>query len=152
MKTKPSSLTRLALLTALALLLFTVESALPPPVPIPGVKLGLANVVTVWTLYHCSAAQTALVLFARVLLASFFSGAASALLFSLAGGILCLCGSLGFRHLAPHASIARSGALWSYLPFLLLAGLVCGTLTGGIAQFLTTRLIQIRLLDKEARS
>ena len=102
MKTNLSSLTRLALLTALALLLFTVESALPPPVPIPGVKLGLANVVTVWALYHCSAAQTALVLFARVLLASFFSGAASALLFSLAGGILCLCGSLAFRHLSPH--------------------------------------------------
>ena len=174
MKTKLSSLTRLALLAALALLLFTVESALPPPVPIPGVKLGLANVVTVWALYHCSVMQTALVLFARVLLASFFSGAASALLFSLAGGILCLCGSLTFRHLVPRApmwltsalggalhnlgqlaaavSIARSGALWSYLPFLLLAGLICGTLTGGIAQFLTTRLIQIRLLDKEARS
>ena len=111
MKTNLSSLTRLALLTALALLLFTVESALPPPVPIPGVKLGLANVVTVWALYHCSAAQTALVLFARVLLASFFSGAASALLFSLAGGILCLCGSLGFRHLAPHAPMWLTSAL-----------------------------------------
>ncbi|MBP5212465.1 MAG: Gx transporter family protein, partial [Pyramidobacter sp.] len=120
MKTRLNVLTRLALLTALSLLLFTVESALPPPVPIPGVKLGLANVVTVWALYHCSVPQTALVLFARVLLASFFSGAASALMFSLAGGILCLCGSLAvhWKDVAdtvyPDVSSRPDGVILSY--------------------------------------
>ena len=172
MKTKLSSLTRLALLTALSLLLFTVESALPPPVPIPGVKLGLANVITVWALYHCSVAQTALVLFARVLLASFFSGMASALLFSLTGGLLCLCGSFAFRKIVPNAPmwltsacggalhnlgqlatavfVAKSAALWSYLPFLLLAGLICGTLTGAIARLVSSRLDKLLSSNKEA--
>ena len=156
---KTRSLTTLALLTALSLLLFTVENFLPPPVPIPGVKLGLANVVTVWALYHVSASHAALVLFARVMIAAFFSGAASALLFSLTGGLLGLCGALCVRHRAPvwMASavggalhnlgqlaaaifITRSTALRSYLPFLLLAGLICGSVTGMIAQLVSARL------------
>ena len=41
-------LTRLALLTAIALTIFMVEAQIPVPIPIPGVKLGLANIVTVW--------------------------------------------------------------------------------------------------------
>ena len=72
---KAKRLAELAVLCAVSLVIFIVELQIPNPFPIPGVKLGLANVVTVWALYHCSAAQTALVLFARVLLASFFSGA-----------------------------------------------------------------------------
>ena len=53
---------RLALLTALSLILFAAEMALPAPIPVPGAKLGLANVVTVWALYHCTARETLLVL------------------------------------------------------------------------------------------
>lgn len=48
MKTK--HLTLLAMYTTIALTIFVVESALPPLLPIPGVKLGLANIVTLWLL------------------------------------------------------------------------------------------------------
>ena len=49
MKTK--KITRLALLTAIALTIFLVEAQIPALVPIPGIKLGLANIVTVFTVY-----------------------------------------------------------------------------------------------------
>ena len=44
-------LTRAALLTAIALTIFLAEAQLPPPVPIPGIKLGLANIVTVYAMF-----------------------------------------------------------------------------------------------------
>ncbi|MBP5211989.1 MAG: Gx transporter family protein, partial [Pyramidobacter sp.] len=52
--------------------------------------------------------------------------------------------------LAAAVVIARSAALWSYLPFLLLAGLICGTLTGGIAQLVSARLAKLLSSGKEA--
>ena len=45
-------LTLLALYTTIALTIFVVESAIPTLLPIPGVKLGLANVITLWLLMH----------------------------------------------------------------------------------------------------
>lgn len=159
---KLETLTRLALLTALALILFTVEMALPAPVPVPGVKLGLANVVTVWALYHCSAAETALVLLARVLLAGLITGNGAALIFSLSGGLCCLAGGLALKKIIPAnrmwlnsalcgvlhnagqiaAAVAISGTkdLISFLPFLTVSGIVCGSITGQIAQQTAGRL------------
>lgn len=48
-------LTELALLTSLALIIFIVELQIPNPFPIPGVKLGLANIITVYGVYHYKA-------------------------------------------------------------------------------------------------
>ena len=160
--TKFRSPVRLALLTALSLLLFTVEGAFPPPVPIPGVKLGLANVVTVWTLYHGTAAQTALVLASRVLLSALFSGGASALLFSACGGALCLLGMLPLRRVVPKKRMwltsacggmlhnigqlgaavfaAGSDALWSYLPFLLASAVIGGGIIGALSSIIFKKL------------
>ena len=49
---KVRKLTELAMLTAVALILFVVELQIPNPFPIPGVKLGLANIITVYAVYH----------------------------------------------------------------------------------------------------
>ena len=59
---------RLALLTTIALILFTVEAQLPPLVPIPGVKLGLANIVTVYAMFRYGPRDALLILLARVFL------------------------------------------------------------------------------------
>ena len=67
-------LTRLALLTAAALSLFVVELQLPDLFPIPGAKLGLANIVTVYALYRCRAGEAAMVLAARILLGGLLGG------------------------------------------------------------------------------
>lgn len=83
-------LTTLSLLAAIALALYAVESALPPIVPIPGIKLGLSNIITLVVLWKYSAKDAFFVLLVRILLATMFFGQAMSLLYSLSGGILCL--------------------------------------------------------------
>jgi len=83
-------LTTLSLLAAIALALYAVESTLPPIVPIPGIKLGLANIITLVVLWKYSAKDAFFVLLVRILLATLFFGQAISLLYSLSGGILCL--------------------------------------------------------------
>ena len=84
-------LTRLALLTAIALTIFMVEAQIPSPIAIPGVKLGLANIVTVWLMFTFGAKDAALVLCARIFLGAVFSGNMSTILYSAGGGFLAWC-------------------------------------------------------------
>ena len=62
-------LTQLAMLTGIALIIFVVEMQIPNPFPIPGVKLGLANVITVYAIYRCRAREVMMIVLARILLA-----------------------------------------------------------------------------------
>ena len=66
MKTRKMVL--LGLLTAIALTIFMLEAQIPAPVPIPGVKLGLANIVTVFTVFLLGPGEGCLVLAARIFL------------------------------------------------------------------------------------
>ena len=156
-------LTRLALLTAIALSVFIVESYIPNPLTaaLPGAKLGLANVVTVYAMFALGPADTLLVLLARIVLGSIFSGNMMALAYSLFGGIACYLAMLILRRLgtgqiwlcsclcgAAHNAaqllsamiITSTAQVVYYLPFLLLAGLAAGLFTGVCAQLLVTRL------------
>ena len=103
MKTK--RLTRISMLTAVALTIFVVELQIPAPVPIPGVKLGLANIVTVCAMFLFGPADTALILAARILLGSFFSGRITSLFYSLAGGTLCYLIMLLLRRIVSERQI-----------------------------------------------
>ena len=69
---KTRKLTTMAVLTVVALTIFIAEAQIP--VPIPGVKLGLSNIITVYAVYALGAGEGALILFARILLGSLFSG------------------------------------------------------------------------------
>ena len=81
-------LTELALLTALALIIFIIELRIPELVPIPGVKLGLANIITVYAVYHYKAQETALMVLCRVAAGIVFSaGSMTTLLYSLSGAL-----------------------------------------------------------------
>lgn len=155
-------LTRLALLTAVALILFVVEAQIPSPVPIPGVKLGLANIVTVYAMFRFGPRDTLLVLLTRVGLGSVFAGSVMTLWFSLAGGLLCwaamvalrkilteqqlwVCGIIGamchnLGQMAVCLAVYRTWAVAVYIPALLLSGIVTGLFTGLTAQFLLKRL------------
>ena len=81
-------ITLLALLTAIALTIFLVEAQLPVLIPIPGVKLGLANIVTVYAMFVLGPFDALLILCARVFLGAVFSGQMMTLLFSAGGGLL----------------------------------------------------------------
>lgn len=158
----PRRLTRAALLTAIALTIFMAEAQLPAPVPIPGVKLGLANIVTVYAMYALGPGDTLMILAARIFLGAVFSGQMMTLLYSLGGGFLCylvmlvlrkaftkdylwLCSPLAalahnLGQLLVAAAVTKSWAVLAYLPYLMLAGVCAGLFTGLCAQFLIRRL------------
>ena len=155
-------LARLSLLTAIALILFTVEAQIPPPVPVPGVKLGLANIITVYVAFRFGLLDALMVLLVRVVLGSFVTGAVSAMIFSLSGGVLCwlvmiplrriltqrqiwVCGVVGavFHNIGQTLAciaVYQTTAVVVYLPALMLSGIVTGLFTGLTAQFLLKRL------------
>ena len=154
-------LTRDALLTAVALILFTVEAQIPVPVPIPGVKLGLANIVNVWAVCTLGAWDALCILLCRIALGAFFAGNLMVLFYSLAGGLLSLCALLLLRRVttprqvwvcAVFAAIAHNAgqiaaAVWitrslaglAYFPFLTISGIIAGFFTGLCAQYLLSR-------------
>lgn len=53
-------LTQLAMLTGVALIIFVIELQIPNPLPIPGIKLGLANIITVYAIYRFRAGEDSL--------------------------------------------------------------------------------------------
>ena len=137
-------LTLLALFTAIALTIFMVEAQIPVPIPIPGVKLGLANIVTVYVMFVLGPGDALLVLSARVFLGAVFSGQMSTLLYSAGGGLLCwlalcllrrvlsreqiwLCSPVAaiFHNLGQllvAAGVMKTWAVLAYLPYLVMAG------------------------------
>lgn len=155
-------LTRMGLLTALALIIFTVESQIPALVPIPGVKLGLANIITVYAMFCLGPKDTMMILLCRIFLGSVFSGQMMTLFYSLSGGLLCYLVMLPMRKLVTEKQIwvcsvvgaiahnigqiiaaiciARTPGLIVYLPVLMISGIIAGTFTGLCAQFVISRL------------
>lgn len=160
MKTK--KLTYIALLTAVALIIFVVESYIPVPVPIPGVKLGLANIITLYALWTLSPRETLCILLTRIFLGSIFAGQIMSLLYSLSGGLLCFVVTLIFRHILNDNQIwicsiigaishnvgqivmaifvTSTPGIVVYLPFLLITGIISGIFTGLAAQELYRRM------------
>lgn len=154
-------MTRLALLTAIALIIFIVEMRIPNLVPIYGVKLGLANIVTVYAVYHFTAKETLLIVIARILLGSVFGGNVSAIIYSLSGALLCMTGMLILRHIisedyiwicsiigavlhntgqiAAAVIMTKTTAVFTYFPFLIVSGCIAGAFTGICGQIIVSR-------------
>lgn len=152
-----------AVLTALALGLSTVEGMFPITllIPLPGVKLGLANIVTVFALYTLGATSAVLILLGRCLLGAMFAGNFNALLFSLLGGLSAMavmillkkCRKLTLYGVsiggAAAHNIGQIGAamltlgsvnVLGYLPLLLVVSVFTGVLTGALSGLLQNAL------------
>lgn len=157
MKTK--KLVQLSLLTAIALSIFIVELQIPNPFPFPGIKLGLANIVTLYVIYRYRAKEALLVLMARIILGSLFSGNLMAIMYySLAGGICCfvvmsvlhdkieekyifIVSILGacahnIGQIIIAIFITKTLAIMMYLPWLLLSAMITGLFIGLCTQYL----------------
>ena len=89
---------RCALMAALALALAALESLIPVPMPVPGMKLGIANVVTAAAAFWLGPVDVAVVLGVRIVLAAFLTGQLATLPFSIVGGA-CAGGDVGVRPL-----------------------------------------------------
>ena len=162
MSQKVRRLTELSVLTALALIIFVVELQIPNPFPIPGIKLGLANIITVYAVYRYRAYEVAAMVTVRLLLGAVFSGNFAALLYSAAGAFLCLLGMLilcrfidedhlwiasvfgavlhNTGQMAAAVLLLRTPRLLLYYPFLIAAGCLAGAFTGLCAQLVCKRL------------
>ncbi len=143
----------LSMFTVIALTIFAVENMIPVPVPIPGIKLGLANIVTLIVLRNYRAADAFAVLFARILLSALFSGQMMTLIYGLFcflvmcaanrfldGRFLPLTSILGaLAHNAGQLTaaylIVRSTGILAYLPFLTLSSVITGLFTGLCAHY-----------------
>ena len=159
MKTK--KLTLLALLSAIALTIFMVEAQIPALVPIPGVKMGLANIVTVFAVFALGPKDGAAVLFVRIFLGAVFAGNFSTIFYSAAGGAcaigvtillkkilttkqLWVAGSLGavahsIGQMALAILLTSTPGLIVYLPVMIAISILTGCFTGLCAQFLVNR-------------
>jgi len=169
MKLTTKQLTLCALLTAMALALSYLENFFPLSlaIPVPGIKLGLANIVTVFALYALGSGQAFMILLARCFLGAVFAGNMNALIFSVMGGVTAMlvmillkkwqklsvygvsiggaaahnCGQVA----AAVLTLGNSGPLY-YLPILLGVSLFTGALTGLIAACLFRALAHTGLM------
>lgn len=147
----------LALMSAIALTIWAAEAMIPPVVPLPGIRLGLANIIILLTLYLYGRREAAAVLAVRLVLGSALAGTFMSFLYSLAGGLLALGVMALLRSrvsgkriwmLSAYAAVAHNlgqlliarlvmgtPGLWWYLPALILSGLITGVFTGLCAGF-----------------
>lgn len=161
-RTSVRRLALLAILTAIALTIFVVEAQFPLPVPVPGMKLGLSNIVTLFALSVLGWKEALAILLVRVFLGNLITGQMMSLFYSLAGGLLSFaCMALilrilkkdqlwvagvigGITHNIGQTAVAvfvtRTPALLAYLPVLILCGILTGALTGLVAQLLIQKL------------
>lgn len=157
--TNSKNVARTAMLAALAVLLGYVESLFPPPVPIPGIKLGLANTVIILELYSGGKGRAFLIAMLKVVLCAVLFGSFVSFAYSLCGAVVSLIvmaaakrsdwfslvgvSSAGgiFHNMAQlvcaYFFIGR-GVLF-HIPALCLSGAVCGVLTGSAARIILKR-------------
>ena len=154
-------ITQMAMLTAIALTIFMIEAQIPALVPIPGVKLGLANIVTVFAVFALGPKEAVMILFVRIFLGAVFAGNFSTILYSGAGGLLAILVTIGLRKILTHQQLWVAGAIGAifhsigqmivavavtgtpgilvYLPMMIACSIVTGLFTGLCAQFLLNR-------------
>lgn len=148
---KTKKLTMLALILAIAFILSWIEYIISLPVAIPGIKIGLANLAILFTLYVFNVGDTFLVLVGRLLLNALLFGNVLSLIYSAAGGVLsfivmALCVKIfnmntvitsifgGIFHNFGQTIIAffilNNALVWTYFPYLLIGGIITGAFNG----------------------
>lgn len=154
------------LLVALAFVFSYLESLIPVPLPVPGIKLGLANLVVVAALYLLRPGEALAIGCLRILLVGLTFGSPATMLYSLSGGLLSfgmmvLCRRSGrfsvagvsmaggvshnIGQLAAAAALTATPQLVWYLPVLLFSGLATGLLIGLAARLVLPPLRRLPL-------
>lgn len=157
---KVRKITRMALLCAIALTIFMLEAQIPPVVPLPGVKLGLSNIVTVFAVFVLGPGEATQILFGRIFLGAVF-GNFGTIFYSAAGGLCAICMTILLRKVLTKKQIWVAGILGAishsvgqmavavfmlgtvtiimWLPVLIFISIITGFFTGLCAQFLVNR-------------
>ena len=158
-------MTLLAVLTAAALTIFIVEAQIPAFIAVPGVKLGLSNVITLAAAYLLSRRDAGIVLLMRIILGSMFAGGMAAFLYSAAGGVCAFAVVCVFykvfdkkqlwavsvlsaiahniAQLLVAAAVMNSSAVIWYAPWLIISAVLTGAFNGVAVQFAVKRLQKV---------
>lgn len=164
MKTKRVAF--LSMCIALSMILSYFESLIPPLVAVPGVKVGLPNLVMVFMLYKIGAKETAIVSILRVILVGILFGTPLSMIYSLVGAALSLIGMIilkktnlfapvtvsvvgGILHnvgqIATACFVMETAQIAYYLPVLLISGTIAGIIIGYVAALILKRLDKMKL-------
>ncbi len=171
MRTK--KLTLISMMLGLALIIFTVEAQIPPIVPIPGIKLGLANVINIMALYMLGRKESFTILVLRIVLSSIFAGNITGFMYSLSGGLVCFLfisvmslffqenkmwivsvfGAIGHNigQIMIACFIIRTPQIIWYLPVLMISAVITGFFTGMVAQITLKQLRKIDVIKMLSR-
>ncbi|OGO77945.1 MAG: heptaprenyl diphosphate synthase [Clostridiales bacterium GWB2_37_7] len=162
----------LSVLVSQALVLYVIERMIPVPIPVPGIKLGLANVISLFTIIIFGWKEAVLVVFLRTILGSFFGGGISSFLYSFTGGIISILAmAVLYKYFGKMfsiiaisvigavfhnigqilvASLVVSNAnLFFYLPILLISAVITGIFIGMIVQLTMKPLKTILRIDRK---
>ena len=159
-------LTTMAMLTAISMIVFLIEAQIPLSFAVPGVKLGIANVITLYAIWTLGRREALAILLIRVFLGNIIAGNVMAMAYSLAGGLLCwvimsllksvmkrsqiwlmsILGALGHNAGQLGIAILISGTttmIW-YAPVLIVAAVVTGAFTGYLTQILLNHMDKLK--------
>jgi len=164
---KTKKLAYMSLLTAIALTIFVLEAQIPAIVPIPGVKPGLANIITLVAIISLSRRDAFLILTVRLILGAMFTGSVAALMYSAAGGmcafaLMCvLVGIIDQKRLWVISALAaiahnlgqivvavlvlKTTGILIYAPVLVASGIVSGVFTGLAAMYVLKALRKTKI-------
>ncbi len=162
----------MSLLVAMALVLHIIEQILPIPMITPGAKLGLANLVTLISLYTLSKKETFTIVVVRSTLGAIFGGGASGWMYSVAGAILSFIAmsivkEIGKDHVSM-IGVSTTGAVFNnigqltvatmvlqnfgvmlYLPILTIAGIGTGIFIGLTSHYTKTHMDRLNLFKNK---
>ena len=160
MRKRTLKLTTLALTISFAMILSYIESRIPAFVAIPGIKVGLANIAVIFTLYKLGIKEAITVSIIRVILVSMLFGTPVSLIYSISGAVLSLLAMVILKKLTPLSEVAISvtgGVMHNvgqiaaasfmlstnvvvyYLPFLLVSGTIAGIVVGIVSAILVKK-------------
>ncbi len=155
MKTK--QITQLGMLLSISLVLGYLESLLPVMAAVPGVKIGLANIVTMLVLYRYGGKQAFFIMLLRVTMAGFLYSGVTGILYGLMGGVCCLlvmailkryplfsilgvsmAGAVSHNagQIIAAVFVMENAAIFYYLPVLCISGILSGLLVGYLSHLL----------------
>lgn len=168
MKNNTKKMVLLSLMTSIALVIYVLEAQIP--VLFPGIKLGLANMISLTALILLGWREALIIMFLRTILGSIFGGSMSAFIFSICGGILSniamillykffkdslslwsisICGAIfhNIGQLFAASIIIKDFRIYVYLPVLLISAVITGYFIGLCTNFLITHLRKISMFQ-----
>ncbi len=147
-------LSYISMLSALAIVFGYIESLLPVA-PIPGIKLGLSNIVILFAIYRMDKSSAFFIMLVKVLVTSLLFSGLNVFWYSFFGGLLSLLAMIGFKkvfsiigvsmlggvchnigQLLVAAFMMQTSAVFVYLPALLISGVIVGFVTGNVCQII----------------